>query len=68
MTYAQNEIVCFCVNTSMNQLIVAPVMTDLNAAGGGDDYGKTPKGNLESPGAIFFGRRKSIVLISKPSW
>ena len=53
VSYAQNEIVCFRVNTSMNQLIVAPVMTDLNAAGGGDDYGKLPKGNLDITGRYF---------------
>lgn len=53
ISYAQNEIVCFRVNTSMDQLIVAPVMTDLNAAGGGDDYAKAPKGNLDITGRYF---------------
>jgi hypothetical protein len=53
VSYAQNEIVCFRVNTSMDQLIVAPVMTDLNASGGGDDYGKAPKGNLDITGRYF---------------
>lgn len=28
-------------------------MTDLNAAGGGDVYGKTPKGNLNITGRYF---------------
>jgi hypothetical protein len=35
-------------------LIVAPNMTDLNAAGGGsDDYSKRPKGNLDPTGEYF---------------
>jgi hypothetical protein len=37
----------------MDQLIVAPVMTDLNAGGGGDDYAKAPKGNLDITGRYF---------------
>jgi hypothetical protein len=28
-------------------------MTDLNASGGGDDYGKTPKGNVDVTGKYF---------------
>jgi hypothetical protein len=49
----QNEIVCFRLNGSNTRLVVAPVMTDLNASGGGDDYGKTPKGNLDVTGKYF---------------
>ncbi len=51
--YAQNEIVCFRLDGSHNRLVVAPVMTDLNAAGGWDDYGKMPKGNLDITGRYF---------------
>jgi hypothetical protein len=49
-----NEIVCYRLDGSMNALIVAPNMTDLNAAGGGgDDYSKRPKGNLDPTGEYF---------------
>jgi hypothetical protein len=37
----------------MQVLVVAPVMTNLNASGGGDDYGKSPKGNLDVTGEYF---------------
>jgi hypothetical protein len=50
MTYAQNEIVCFKLDGSQTQLVVAPVMTDLDAQGGGTDYYKTPKANLDVTG------------------
>ena len=49
-----NEIVCFRLDTSLQVLVVAPMMTDLNAAGGGDsDYAKFPKGNLDITGQYF---------------
>ena len=49
-----NEIVCFRLDTSLRVLVVAPMMTDLNAAGGGDsDYAKLPKGNLDITGQYF---------------
>jgi len=49
-----NEIVCYRLDGSMNALIVAPNMTDLNASGGGsDDYSKRPKGNLDVTGEYF---------------
>ena len=51
--FAQNEVVCFRLDGSRNRLVVAPVMSDLNAAGGGDDYGKMPKGNLDITGRYF---------------
>ena len=53
ISYAQNEIVCFRLDNSVQQLVVAPVMTDLNAAGGGNDYAKCPKGNLDITGQYF---------------
>jgi hypothetical protein len=55
ISYAQNEIVCYRLNNSMQQLIVAPVMVDLNAAGGccAGDYSKLPKGNLDITGQYF---------------
>ncbi|MBI4168788.1 MAG: DUF11 domain-containing protein [Acidobacteria bacterium] len=48
-----NEIICFRLDGSLDVLIVAPVMTDLDAAGGSDDYGKMPKGNLDVTGQYF---------------
>jgi hypothetical protein len=59
-TYAQNEILCFRLDGSLTQLVVAPVMTDLDASGGGGsptgagaDYDKAPKGNLDVTGRYF---------------
>jgi Bacterial Ig domain len=49
-----NEIVCFRLDASLQVLVVAPMMTDLNAAGGGQsDYEKFPKGNLDVTGQYF---------------
>jgi hypothetical protein len=49
-----NEIVCFKLDGSLTTLIVAPNLTDLNAAGGGnDDYSKLPKGNVDPTGEYF---------------
>ena len=51
-----NEIVCFRLDGSLQTLIVAPTITDLNAGGGpdgSDDYWKMPKGNLDVTGEYF---------------
>ena len=49
-----NEIVCFRLDGSLNTLVVAPNLSDLNASGGGsDDYLKMPKGNLDVTGEYF---------------
>jgi hypothetical protein len=48
-----NEIVCFRLDGSLDVLVVAPVMTNLDAAGGGDDYSKHPMGNLDVTGEYF---------------
>ena len=58
-----DEIVCFSLDAnryadgSLDVLVVAPVMTDLDAAGGrdvyGDDYPQVPKGNLDVTGGYF---------------
>ena len=49
-----NEIVCFRLDGSMQALVVAPNMTDLNAPGGGsDDYWKIPSGNIDVTGEYF---------------
>src|SRR6185436_3533069 len=39
---------------SLDTLVVAPNLTDLNApGGGGDDYSKLPKGNIDITGEYF---------------
>ena len=49
-----NEIVCYRLDGSMQVLVVAPNMTDLNASGGGSDaYSKRPKGNIDPTGEYF---------------
>jgi hypothetical protein len=46
-----NEIVCYRLDGSLETLVVAPTLTDLDAAGGGSlDYTKLPKGNLDVTG------------------
>jgi hypothetical protein len=60
-----NDIRCFGLDASTGMaseqsLVVAPVMTNLSAAGGDatcpscTDYGKDPKGNLDPTGQYFF--------------
>ncbi|HTL61754.1 MAG TPA: hypothetical protein VL261_08925 [Nitrospira sp.] len=69
----QNEITCFRIDGSADQLIVAPVMTDPNASGGGDFYAKQPKGNLDVTGRYFIwttnlgGNRMDAFLVKVPS-
>jgi hypothetical protein len=48
-----NEVVCFTLDGSLRTLVVAPVMTDMNASGGGDSYSKLPKGNVDVTGRYF---------------
>jgi len=48
-----NEITCYRLDGSLDVLVVAPVMTDLSATGGGDSYSKLPKGNLDVSGEYF---------------
>jgi hypothetical protein len=45
-----NELICFKLDTSLDVLVVAPTMIDLDAPGGRDDYGKFPKANLDVTG------------------
>ena len=60
-----NDIQCFLLDTSVpaaseQTLVVAPVMSDLNATGGNatcpscTDYAKDPKGNIDPTGQYFF--------------
>jgi hypothetical protein len=77
-----DEIVCFPLNAyrnadgSLDVLVAAQVLTDLDAPGGsdasGDDYGKIPKGNLDVTGRYFIwttnlgGDRLDAVLVKVP--
>ncbi len=69
----QNEMVCFRLDVSYDQLVVAPIMTNLDALGGGTDYAKTPKGNLDISGKYFIwttnlgGNRLDAFLVKVPS-
>jgi hypothetical protein len=68
-----NEIVCFRLDGSMQALVVAPNMTDLNAPGGGSDaYSKRPKGNIDPTGEYFLwasnmgGNRADVFIVRIP--
>jgi len=73
VTYAQNEILCFKLDGSLTQLVVAPVMTNLDASGGGSDYAKAPKGNLDVTGQYFIwttnlgGNRLDAFIVKVPA-
>ena len=70
---AQNEVLCFRLDGAPQDLVVAPVMTDLNASGGGTDYFKMPKGNLDITGQYFIwttnmgGNRIDAFLVKVPA-
>lgn len=70
-----NEIVCFPLDGSLRALVVAPVMSNLDAPGGGtDDYAKLPKGNLDVNGEYFIwtsnvgGNRLDAFLVKVRDW
>jgi hypothetical protein len=78
-----DEIVCFPLNANRNAdgsldvLVVAQVLTNLDASGGrdadGDDYEQVPKGNLDVTGRYFLwttnfgGNRLDAVLVKIPA-
>jgi len=70
---AQNEILCFRLDGSPEELVVAPVMTDLDAPGGETDYFKSPKGNLDVSGRYYVwtanlgGNRVDAFLVKIPA-
>ncbi len=74
-TALQNEVTCFRLDTSHEQLVIAPIMTSLDAPGGccAGDYSKMPKGNLDLTGRYFVwttnlgGNRLDAFLVKVPS-
>ena len=68
-----SEIFCYRLDGSLDVMVVAPVMTNLDAAGGGDDYAKAPKGNLDVTGRYFIwtsntgGNRLDAFLVKIPA-
>jgi len=48
-----NEIIGFRLDSSLDVLVIAPVMTNLKTRGGGDKYAKYPKGNVDVTGQYF---------------
>src|SRR5262249_19591454 len=69
-----NEVVCFRLDGSLSTMVVAPVLTDLDAVGGGlDDYSREPKGNLDPTGQYFSsqtnlgGNRPDAVIVRVPA-
>ena len=70
----QNEVTVVRQNSSTDMLIVCPIMTDLDAAGGGtDDYGQFPKGNVDYSGEYFIwstnlrGSRLDVFVVKVPT-
>jgi hypothetical protein len=74
-TSFRNEVTCAKLDGSTTELIVAPILTNLDAAGGccAGDYSKYPKGNLDVTGRYFIwttnlsGNRLDAFLVKVPS-
>lgn len=69
-----NEVLCYRLDGSLQTLVVAPVLTDLDASGGGSgDYWKQPKGNLDPSGEYFIwtsnlgGSRLDAIVVRIPT-
>jgi len=80
VSYMADEIVCFSLDPnrhadgSLDVLVVAQVMTDLDASGGhNDDYSQMPKGNLDVTGGYFIwtsnmaGNRLDAFIVKVPA-
>jgi hypothetical protein len=74
-TSFRNEVTCARLDGTTTELIVAPIMTNLDAAGGccAGDYSKFPKGNIDVTGRYFIwttnlsGNRLDAFLVKVPS-
>jgi hypothetical protein len=74
-TSFRNEVTCARLDGHTTELIVAPIMTNLDAAGGccAGDYSKFPKGNIDVTGRYFIwttnlsGNRLDAFLVKVPS-
>ncbi len=71
-TYENELTVVRLDGTNNRQLVVCPLMSDLNATGGGIDYAKYPKGNVDVTGRYFLwttnlgGSRLDAFLVEAP--
>lgn len=67
-----NEIVCFNLDGSGVSVAVAPTMTNLDAPGGGNEYARLAKGNLDVAGKYFLwtsnldGNRLDVFVVRVP--
>ena len=48
-----SPVISIRLDSSLDVLVIAPVMTNLKARGGGDKYAKAPKGNVDVTGQYF---------------
>ncbi len=70
----QNELLCFRLDGSLTQLVVAPLMANLDAPGGADSYERMPKGNLDITGQYFIwtanlgGNRLDAFIVKVPAY
>ena len=49
----EREVVCFRLDGSQQMLVVAPTMVDMTAPGGGIQYNKAAKGNMDPSGEYY---------------
>ncbi len=69
-----NEVLCYRLDGSLQVLVAAPVMTNIDASGGGPDpYWKLPKGNIDVTGEYFIwasnmgGSRQDVFIVRLPT-
>lgn len=68
-----NEVVGFRLDGALECVSIAPVLTDLSAPGGGDQYARLPKGNLDRTGSYFLwttnlgGARLDALVVKVPT-
>jgi len=68
-----DELICYRLDGTQQALVVAPIMTDMGAAGGGDGYTKAPKANSDPYGEYavwttnLAGNRLDAILVRIPA-